>query len=112
MHQWEIEYERQRELRELREALQAFLKLTWVPDGGPATYFEVGPIDAAHAALKRAGELLNGVSPFPADIDGTVMMMSSGKRMVWLGGMAYDEDRRHLVPVDKLDIFDAALREG
>lgn len=105
-----------REIDKLRAALRAILELSWSPDGapGPSCYL-VAPVNAARAALVRAGELLDGESPFPADKNGSVMTIEHGDgniwRAVWLAGRAYDAASRELVPEEFLEIFDKALRD-
>lgn len=96
--------------KDLEEALRAFMRLSWMPDGAPGpSCYEVYPVADARHALQKAGELLDGKSPFPSDNDGSVLTFPGGKRAVWLGGMAYDEHRRDLVPEPYRAIFDAAL---
>ena len=88
--------------KQLEEALQAFLALDWAPDAapGPSCYL-VSPVLSARKALQTAGKLINGQSPFPSDIDGSLMVTTyngSEHKAVWLGGKVYGEDQAHLVP--------------
>jgi hypothetical protein len=97
----------------LLAALRAFSLLSWAPDAAPGpSCYEVYPVQEAREALRTAGVLLSGKSPLPSDNDGSIMTFPGGKRAVWLGGMAYDEHRRDLVPPRFLDTFDAALQRS
>lgn len=98
-----------REIR-LKAALRAFLELSWSPDAAPGpSFYLVDPVDGARKAIRDAGVLLDGKSPFPSDNNGSVTIFPSGKRAVWLDGMAYAEDKRELVPSRHLALFDQAL---
>lgn len=106
----------------LEDALKAFMKLRWDADQGPEpTCFLVYPLMEARDALKQAGILLTGKSPFAADHDGAVMVIKQHdpetnenfiSKMVWLGGMAYSERDEHLVPEKFKEIFKAALENA
>ena len=99
--------------KQLEDALRAFLLLSWVPDAAPGpSCFEVYPVQDAREAMRNAGLLLTGASPFPCDNNGTVMTFPTGRRAVWLDGMDYDEHRRDRVPKQHLEIFDAAIAKA
>lgn len=103
------------EIEKLKDALRAFLNLAWMPDGapGPSCYL-VSPVHEARKALQTAGELVNNESPFPSDINGTIMVFEkNGKveRSVWLDGCSYSENCRDLVPPQHLELFDRVLAE-
>ena len=100
-------------IKQLEEALQAFLALDWEPDAapGPSCYL-VSPVLDARKALQTAGKLINGQSPFPSDTDGSLIVTiydGTEHKAVWLGGMAYGEDQAHLVPDQYKDIYLKAL---
>lgn len=101
------------EIRVLRAALRDFMQLSWSPDGAPEpSCYSVHPVSGARAALVRAGLLLDGASPFPSDNDGSIMEIRDGDkvtRSVWLGGMAYPEEKPELVPKQYRDLFVSAL---
>ncbi len=60
--------------QDLENALRAFMRLDWAPDAAPdPSCYCVYPVADARKAMQTAGMLLDGKSPFPSDIDGSVM---------------------------------------
>ena len=106
---------------ELERALEDFLRLEWWPDSapGPSCYL-VTPVIDSRRALQNAAKLLGRESPFPSDIDGSLLIMKTVDTKknektcsvsVWLGGKAYSADKPDQVPEKYQEIFREAIRK-
>ena len=88
----------------LEKALQTFLTLDWQPDQGPEPTAYIVDIQQAHEALRQAGTILQGRTPFPAEIDGSIMEYKITKKdgnveinkIIWSGGKAYGKNQRYI----------------